>query len=156
MRRLTTALAVLATCAGLAACGDDSLSTEDYRAEAKRVCEDSQKATRAVERPQRATTESIADYLERLLAANERTIDEFGELDPPDELQPAHAEILKVNERAAQKVRDIIAQLEQDEDPAQVLQAATAPLRELNTQANAAAEKLGVPACVQDDASAEE
>lgn len=142
-------LALIAAAVGLSACGDDGMSASEYRAEAKKVCEESQKATDAVERPQRATTESIADYLGRLLAANERTTDQFAKLDPPEDLQKAHDEVLKVNEEGADQVRGIIDQLEQEKDPAEVLQAATTPLRELNERSNAAAKKLGVDACVQ-------
>ena len=147
--RLVTPTCLLAVLA-LAACGgDDSMSTDEYRAAAKRICVDAEKASNAVERPQRTTTESIADYLERLLAANERTIDRFAKLDPPEDLQRAHDDVLKVNRDGAKQVRDIVGELEGGGDAAEVLQSSTGPLRDLNRRSNAAAEKLGVPECVQ-------
>jgi broad specificity phosphatase PhoE len=151
--------ALLAVCAlALSACGsdDEPMTAAEYRAAAEKICTDSQKATDAVERPRRATPESIADYLERLRAANQRTTDRFRALEPPEKLQKAHDEVLKVNEEGAEQVRAIIERLENKDDPAEVLQSATGPLRELNARSNAAAEELGVPACVQESATPEE
>ena len=156
MRRVLLPLLAIAALGGLSACGGESMTASEYRAAAKKVCTDSQQATDAVERPQRATTDSIADYLQRLLEANERTTDRFGELDPPEKLAKAHAEVLKVNEEGADEVRAIIKRLKSGEDPAQVLQAATGPLRQLNERSNAAAKKLGVAACVQEPQTPEE
>ena len=64
--------------------------------------------------------------------------------------------MLKVNEEGAEQVRAIIERIENKDDPAEVLQSATGPLRELNARSNAAAEELGVPACVQESATPEE
>ena len=147
MRRLAPLAAVLALT--LAACGDEGMSAEEYRAAAKKVCVDAEKATDAVEQPTRSTPEAIVDYLERLLDANERTIARFDKLDPPDELQKPHDDILKANREGAETVRGVIRKLEGGEDAREVLQSSTSRLRELGQRSNDAAERLGVRECGQ-------
>jgi len=149
IRRTTTLLALLGSLA-LAACGgDDRLSASEYRAEAKKVCVDAEKATDAIEQPTRSTPEAIVDYLERLLDANEKTIARFDKLDPPEDLQKPHDEILAANRQGADAVRGVIRELESGEDAREVLQSSTSRLRELGQRSNAAAERLGVRECVQ-------
>ena len=134
MRRLAGTVAALALL--LAACGDDGMSASEYRAEAKKVCLDAEKATDAVEQPTRSTPEAIVDYLERLLAANERTTERFEKLDPPDDLQNPHDDLLQANRQGTDAVRPVI-------------EGSTARLRELGQRSNAAAKRLGVPECEQ-------
>ena len=147
MRRIAPLAAVLVLT--LAACGDDGMSTSEYRAAAKKVCVDAEKATESVKQPTRSTPEAIVDYLERLLQANEKTTQRFEKLDPPEKLQQPHDEILAANREGARTVRGVIRELEQGKDAREVLQASTAKLRELGQRSNDAAERLGVPECVQ-------
>ena len=147
MRRIVPLVAVLALT--LAGCGDDGMSKAEYRAAAKKVCVDAEKATEKVKQPTRSTPEAIVDYLERLLAANERTTQRFEKLDPPEELDKPHADILAANREGAKTVRQVIRELEQGKDAREVLQSSTARLRELGQRSNDAAERLGVPECVQ-------
>jgi hypothetical protein len=147
MRRMLPLIAALVLT--LAACGDDGMSTDEYRAAAKKVCVDAEKATEAVEQPTRSTPEAIVDYLERLLDANERTIARFEKLDPPEDLQKPHDEILAANRDGAETVRQVIRKLEGGEDAREVLESSTSQLRELGERSNAAAERLGVRECVQ-------
>jgi hypothetical protein len=155
MRRFLPLLALIGLLAS--ACGgDDGMTASEYRAAAKQVCVESKKDTEAVERPQRATTESIANYLQRLLAANEKTTKSFAKLDPPEKLQKAHDAVLKVNEEGVEQVRGIVKRLNDGDDPAEVLQSATGPLRELNQRSNDAAKKLGVAECAQEADETEE
>ena len=148
MRALIPLAAVLLSLA-LVACGDDGMSAKEYRAEAKKVCVDAEKATDAIEQPTRSTPEAIVDYLERLLDANEKTIARFDKLDPPDELQKPHDDILAANRDGAKTVRGVIDKLESGEDAREVLQSSTSRLRELGRRSNEAAERLGVRECVQ-------
>ena len=147
MRRLLPFIVLLTV--GLVACGDDGMSTDEYRAEARKVCVDAEKATEAIEQPTRSTPEAIVDYLERLLAANQRTTERFQKLDPPEDLQKPHDDILRANREGADAVRDVIKQLKDGEDPRKVLQSSTSRLRDLGRESNAAAKKLGVPECEQ-------
>jgi hypothetical protein len=151
MRRpaVPTALLALVCAAGLAACGEDAMSTEEYRSEAKTICVEAERATDAIKQPTRSTTEAIVDYLTRLADANERTLQRFEKLDPPEDLQGPHDDILAANRDGQAVVRRVIKELEGGGDPREVLQSSTARLRELGERSNAAAEKLGVRECVQ-------
>jgi hypothetical protein len=147
MRRLVP-VSLLAALA-LVACGDSGMSTSEYRAEAKKICVDAEQATDDVKQPTRSTTDAIAEYLRRLLKANERTTRRFEKLDAPKRLQAAHDELLKANDEGATTVRHVIDELDSGKDPRQVLEASTSRLRELGQRSNAAAKKLGVPECEQ-------
>jgi hypothetical protein len=152
MRRpipLAALVAFVALALGLAACGDDGMSTEEYRGEARTICQEAERATDAIDQPTRSTPEAIVDYLTRLADANERTLKRFEKLDPPEDLQSPHDAILKANRDGQAVVRKVIADLEGGGDPREVLQSSTKRLRELGESSNAAAEKLGVRECVQ-------
>lgn len=147
MRRIAPIAVLLALT--LAACGDDGMSASEYRSAAKKVCVDAEKATEAVKQPTRSTPEAIVDYLERLLAANEKTTQRFEKLDPPEKLQKPHDDILAANREGATTVRAVIKDLKAGKDAREVLQSSTSRLRELGQRSNDAAERLGVPECVQ-------
>ena len=62
---------------------------------------------------------------------------------------PEMTNILAANREGAKTVRQVIRELEQGKDAREVLQSSTARLRELGQRSNDAAERLGVPECVQ-------
>jgi hypothetical protein len=141
-------LALLATAAvALGACGGDETSPEEYRAEARQICQEADRATERVRQPTRSTPEAIADYFQRLLAPNERATRRFEQLEPPEELQDAHDDALSANRRGSDEVRRLIRQLEGGEDPRQVLAGAQQRIRTLTREADRAADRLGVPEC---------
>jgi hypothetical protein len=147
MRRLPSVLLALCVLA-LAACGgEDTMSPDEYRAEAREICRDADRATETVDAPTRSTSEAIADYFRRLLEANERATRRFQDLDPPDELRSAHEDALSTNRAGVQEVRRVIQQLEGGGDPREVLTGAQSRLQDLSRQAGEAAERLGVPEC---------
>lgn len=133
----------------LAGCGGGQLSAAEYRAQARKICTDTAKATKAVEQPTRSTTAAIVDYFQRLLDTNERSADRLAALDPPDELQRAHDDALAASRRGADEVRRLIGELKGGKDPRQVLTAAQPKLRALGQEAGAAAKRLGVPECAR-------
>ena len=96
------------------------MSATEYRAEAKKVCIDAEKATEAVEQPTRSTPEAIVDYLERLLAGQRAARPQrFEKLDPPEDLAEPHDEIAEGQpRRRASEVRGVIDELEGGERPA--------------------------------------
>jgi hypothetical protein len=138
-----TLAALLAGCGG----GDDQLSASEYRAEAKRICTDADKETKAVQQPTRATNAAIADYFRKLSKANERATQRFEELDPPDELEKAHDDALAANKAGTEEVQKLISDLEDGGDARTVLQGAQSRLKELGKRADEAAKRLGVPEC---------
>ncbi len=140
-----TGLAVLA----LAGCGDE-LTAEEYRREAADICRAGNRATDRVARPRTQSAPAVADFFQRLLDANQDVIDGFEELDPPEELQGAHDEVLDVNRQGVDAVRATVGRLRGGGDLRRELQAIQSRLRPLDERADRAAQRLGVPACAED------
>lgn len=145
MRRVILTLTLVLS---FAACGgDDGLSKEDYQAELRKICDESERKTNAVEEPTRATPEAIADYLQRLRDVNAETIEKVEELEPPEELKDAHDRALEANRDGREKVDNVISELEGGGDPTQVLTDARKELEASSQAAKKAGEDLGVPEC---------
>jgi hypothetical protein len=135
----------------LGACGgDEGLTTQEYRTQARQICQDADRATEAVEEPTRATSQAIVDYFKRLLQANERSTKRFESLDPPEELQDAHQDALQANRDGVREVRRVISELEEGGDPREVLTGAQTRLEGLSREAADAARRLGVPECADE------
>ena len=143
MRRLVTTLALLVALSG---CGG-GLSVEEYRADLRRICKDTERKSNAVRQPTRATPESIVDYLTRLRDVNAKSIEEFEELEPPEELEDAHNRALDANREGRRKVDQVIEDLDKGGDPTQVLAEARKGLQESSRKAQQAGRDLGVPEC---------
>jgi hypothetical protein len=145
---MRSALVTVALAALLVGCGgDDKLSPEDYRAELRKICQESDRQTNGVQEPTRATPEAIADYLTRLRDINASTIKKVEELEPPDDLRGAHDRALRANREGRQKVDSVIEELEGGGDPTQVLTEARKELQESSEAARKAASDVGVPEC---------
>lgn len=148
MRRLLPFLSLALVTVVFAACGgDDGMSTSEYRAEAKKICTEADKATESVQEPTRATSDAISDYFQRLLDANDKTTKRFEALDPPEDLQKAHDDALAANEAGVTEVRRVIDELEGGGDPREVLTQAQTRLQDLSRRSADAAKRLGVPEC---------
>ena len=145
MRRSVATLVLTAAVVGCG--GDDPLSTDDYRAELRKICAESERKTDGVEEPTRATPEAIADYLRRLRDVNVETIEKVEELEPPEDLADAHDRALSANREGREKVDAVIQELEEGGDPTQVLADARRDLEESSRAAKQAGEDLGVPEC---------
>jgi hypothetical protein len=148
--RLLTPLALAAATALIACGGDDGMSTSEYRAEAKKICVDADRATERVEEPTRATSDAISEYFKRLLEANDATTKKFEALDPPEELQKAHDDALAANEAGVKEVQRVIDELEGGGDPREVLTDAQTRLQDLSKKSGDAARRLGVPECADE------
>ena len=149
MRRLACVLAGCAVAALAAGCGDDGPSPAEYRADARRICTDADRATQRVRQPRRTTPAAIADYFRRLLAPAERATQRFEGLEPPGELADEHADVVRANRASIGEVRRLVDQLEADGDPRELLAGAQDRIRSLTREADAAARRLGVPECGQ-------
>ena len=135
----------------LVGCGSDSLSESEYRAEARKICADADKATDAVQRPTRTTNEAIADYFTRLLAVNKKTSEEFAELEPPDTLQDAHDDALAANRDGVEEVERLVKELRGGGEARALLQDAQGKLTSLSRRSGDAARRLGVPECARSE-----
>jgi hypothetical protein len=149
MKRLLLALALALF---VAACGgDDALSTDEYRGEARKICREADRATRAVDRPTRTTNAAIASYFERLMKVNRKTSEQFDELEPPEELKAKHEAALDANRDGVKEVERLVAELRRGGDARALLQASTGRLQELATRSGEAARALGVPECARQE-----
>ena len=149
VRRSASVLACAAALT-LAACGgDDGPSVDDYRADARAICTEADRATQSVEQPTRSTPAAIADYFTRLLAPAERATARFEALEPPDELAGAHEGVVRANRASIREVEQLIGRLDGDADARELLAGAQERIRTLTREADAAAERLGVPECGQ-------
>lgn len=147
MKRLLLALAV--SCS-LAACGgEDRLSTEDYRSKARSICQEADRATKAVEQPQRTTNDAIANYFERLMTVNRKTTDEFAGLEPPEDLEKQHEAALDANRAGVDEVQKLVDELKRGGDARALLQSAQGRLEQLSDRSARAARALGVPECAR-------
>jgi predicted small lipoprotein YifL len=144
-RSLLIALACLLALAGCG--GDDPLSTDEYRQQARTICTDAERASDAVRPPTRATPAAIADYFKRILEVNDRTTNRFAELEPPSELEDAHEDALQANRAGVEEVRKLVDELEKGGDPTAVLQDAPERLQRFVERSRQAARRLGVPEC---------
>ena len=149
MRRLILP-SLLTLSMSLAACGggdDKGLTTKEYRAEAKKICQSAQKSTEGIAQPTKATNPAIISYLNELLKVNERTTQQFDKLDPPEKLQKAHDNVLTSNKKSVAEVQRLVDQLESGKKAQTVFKDSQARLQQATQSANEAIKGLGVPEC---------
>src|SRR6185436_10918489 len=111
MRRVlfTCAVAALLAGCGGGGSGDGRLSAQDYRDQAAKICEDTQRQTNALGRPKKTSEFKI--FLARGLKVTERNLERFSALKPPKDLEDEHNAIL-AGERAGQdQLRKLSSQL---------------------------------------------
>ena len=121
MRRRAAAALVLA---GLAtACGSEPLSEEAYRAELERLC---------------ATAGREASTAEEAGERSRRFQEGVRDLEPPERLEAAHADLL----RRFEEVADLARVAREDPDRARRL------AEDLDVRADRTFRRLGVPGCV--------
>ena len=149
MRRLASTLACAAALTVAACGGEEGPTVDEYRAEARAICTEADRATEGVEQPTRSTPAAIADYFTRLLEPAERATTRFEALEPPEELAGAHAGVVRANRASIREVEQLIERLQGDADARELLAGAQERIRRLTREADAAADRLGVPECGQ-------
>lgn len=100
-------IAITLTCAAaLAACGgDDTLSAEEYRSQGNAACEAYEKKVR--ELPQPKSLQDVPEYADEAQAELSSLIDTLDELQPPDDLEQKHNELVDLGRQSADALDDL-------------------------------------------------
>ena len=86
---LVAGLVALAFAGTAAGCGeDDTLSAQEYRTQATKICTDSEKETDAIKEP--AAEKDVEPFLTKGIEVTNGYVESFKELAPPEDLQDKH------------------------------------------------------------------
>jgi len=158
VRRLIIA-ALLGSALALAACGDGGnkgarLSAEQYRAQFTRLCQESGREVAQIGGVKGANASALADYLDKLAAAQTRRRSQFERLRPPTDLQDEHTQIAPLLVAQIESTKQAVTSFRAGSDPASTYETfKTSENRALERQ-NKLLERIKVPQCRSDvDAS---
>ncbi len=129
MVRRSIVVAVLATLAGAGCGGDEGLSAEDYRTQANEICTETEERTTAIDPPK--SPMELGPFLEEVLQVGNEFQDEFERLDPPEEFENDHEELVVLGQEQVETFESLIDEIEQSDDPASTF---TERIPELNDQ----------------------
>ena len=136
MRRRAIAVLVLVLAGLASACGSEPLSEEAYRSKLERLCSEVERDQRAAERG----PGPVEERARRGAEAGERFRDAVRDLEPPDRLRAAHADLERRFDDFAR-----VAPLAR-KDPDRALRLA----EDLEVRVDMTLSRLGVPACKSD------
>ena len=137
--------ALLAGCGGGG--GGDRLSAGQYRTQASRICNDSQRQTDALGRP--ATTRQFQAFLVRGIKVTERNLARFERLKPPKDLQADHDAIVTGERRGLDQLRRLSAQLHGDSRDVALLRSVQPELKRISDESDARFHAAGLDRCAQ-------
>jgi hypothetical protein len=98
---VTPLVAVAAGCGG----GGSQLSADEYRTQADKICREADKKLEALGEP-----ESLEEFKQLMKDAQptvEQTVEDLGELEPPDDLQDAHERWMEKNEALVETTKEL-------------------------------------------------
>jgi uncharacterized protein YciI len=129
---------------GLAACGpdsrDDEVSASEYRDRVNAICRDAERdAAKAVEE---------SDPFERVAVVAGRYQRRLEATEPPPELGARHDEFVREGRRSLKVLEGLDDRARRARDPQALVPKVQAELRDLVTDGNAAARRLGVRDCI--------
>lgn len=138
-------IAITLTCAAaLAACGgDDRLSAEDYRTQGNEACEAYEQRVRELAQP--SSLDDVPEYADQAQAELTELIDTLDELQPPDDLEQRHDELVRLGRQSVEALGDLSAAGESGEQ--QQIQRALAGAARLDQQSDQLSRDLGLEAC---------
>lgn len=146
MRRTLPVLVVLIALA-LSACGEDSLSDQQLRAQATAICTRASRATDRIAVP--ASPDRSAPFLTAGLAQLRPAAARLRALKPPKDLRSQYNRAVQL---AAQEIALIARQarsIANGDDPADTFRQLAAALQPLTTEENAFWRALEIPSCVR-------
>ncbi len=130
----------------LAGCGGSGTSAEEYREEATEICTTAAREASDVPPPSDDAA-SVAEYGNAVAEIRERETVALDELEPPDELEAAHRQLVNASGAIVRSLNDLAAAAEREDRDAAAAAAATGS--RAADQARRAAEELELPACGQ-------
>lgn len=151
-RRSAAGLAVVGAIALIAGCGggsDDSLSADEFRAQADAICADTTRETDALTAP--TSADGVLQYLKDGQAASDTGLDKLKELKAPSDLDGDWQKALELHQQRAELINGAITRIENGEDPQTVINAVDDEVSQTNDELDGLAKDLGLKACVDED-----
>ena len=141
---------LLAAVLTLGACGGDGrLSQEEYQEKGNAICSKYERQIDAVPEPSGGSAQDIVQYVTKVEPLAQKQVDEIRELEPPEDDQETHDEMIREAERTLDAIRDLGKAAEAN-DPASAREAVEQG-ESAGDNADALAEQLGLDACADDD-----
>ena len=138
------AAALLAGCGG----GDDgTLSAAEYRAQASRICTDTQRQTDALGRPKKTSEFKI--FLQRGLRVTDRNLQRFSALKPPKDLEDEHNAIIAGERAGQEQLRELSRELHGDARDIALLRRVQPRLAKLSGETDARYRAAGLTRCAR-------
>lgn len=138
------ATVLIAGCGG----GSDSLSAEEFRAQADAICADANREIEAIAEP--TSAEQFLTYIQAALPIQRAQLDRLAALEPPDDLQAGFDAGVAAIRQQIDAIDGAGARIEGGEDATAVVAEVTPTLESLNEQSDAAAQSLGLTVCGSD------
>ena len=129
----------------LAGCGGGT-SANEYRAQAEEICTSATREAAGIPPPS-DTAASVAEYGDAVAGIRERETVALDELDPPDDLQAAHRQLVNASGAIVRSLTDLARAAEREDRDA--AEAAAAAGDRAADQARRAAAELELPLCGQ-------
>jgi hypothetical protein len=136
---------LVAAVTALAGCGGGT-SASEYREQAEEVCTTATREAADVAPPS-DTAASVAEYGDAVAAIRQRETVALDELEPPDELESAHRQLVNASGAIVRSLNDLARAAEREDRDAAT--AAAAMGDRAADLARRAAEELELPACGQ-------
>ena len=144
-RALPFAAALAALVAGCG--GEDRLSTEDYRAQATKICQDSERQTDRLGQPD--SPAEFKAFLQRGIEITDRNVAEFEDLVPPEDLEDEHEAIVEREKDGIEQLRKLAGELKGNRSDLRRLQQAQPQLDKLSDQVDARFRDAGLDRCAE-------
>jgi hypothetical protein len=141
-------IALTLTCAAaLAACGgDDRLSADEYREQGNEACKAYEQRLGELSQP--SSLEDVPGYADDAQAELTELIDTLDELQPPDDLEQKHNELVRVGRQSVDALGDLSAAGESGEQ--EEVQKVLRDAARLDQRSDELSRSLGLTACADE------
>jgi hypothetical protein len=141
-------IALTLTCAAaLAACGgDDRLSADEYREQGNEACKAYEQRLGELSQP--SSLEDVPGYADDAQAELTELIDTLDELQPPDDLEQKHNELVRVGRPSVDALGDLSAAGESGEQ--EEVQKVLRDAARLDQRSDELSRSLGLTACADE------